>query len=88
VVFGELDWSPAVHEQDIGRVYRDGQKDPVCAYYMVSDYGSDPIVVDVLGLKREQVEGIRDPNRPLTQEATVDPEHIKKLAASFLAKSP
>lgn len=83
VVFGELDWSPAAHEQAIGRVYRDGQKDKVCAYFLISDGGSDPIVADVLGVKRGQIDGIRDPNAALV-EAGADPDHIRKLAQAFL----
>jgi SNF2 family DNA or RNA helicase len=58
VVFGELDWSPGVHEQDIGRVHRDMQKHPVFAYFLIADAGSDPIVADVLGLKKAQADGV------------------------------
>lgn len=64
VVFGELDWSPGVHAQCEGRVHRDGQEDPVIAYYLTSEAGSDPIVADLLGIKSYQARGIRDPNAP------------------------
>ena len=37
--FAELDWSPGVHEQAIGRVWRDGQENSVSAYFMVSTEG-------------------------------------------------
>jgi SNF2 family DNA or RNA helicase len=84
VVFGELDWSPGVHEQCIGRVHRDGQADPVCAYFLVADSGSDPVVADVLGLKREQVEGLKNPDGELVEALQVDPNHIKRLAQQFL----
>lgn len=84
VVFAELDWSPAVHEQAIGRVHRDGQKDPVVAYYLVADSGSDPIVSDVLGLKRAQLDGVRDPNAELVTRSQSDPDRIKRLAQDFL----
>lgn len=84
VVFGELDWSPMVHEQNIGRVARDGQKDPVMAYMLLADTGSDPIVADVLGLKRAQSEGVRDPNRPLIEQLQVDHDHVKRLAEGYL----
>jgi SNF2 family DNA or RNA helicase len=83
VVFGELDWSPGVHEQAIGRVHRDGQPDPVCVYFLVADAGSDPIIADTLGVKRIQIRGLRDPNAPVV-EAGVDPNHMRKLAESFL----
>lgn len=86
VVFGEIDWSPGVHEQCIGRVFRDGQPDPVLAYYLIADSGSDPVVADVLGLKRQQAEGLRDPNAPAFERLEVDPDHIKKLAADYLRR--
>ncbi len=84
VVVGELDWSPAVHEQGIGRVDRDGQKDPVLAYFLIADHGSDPIVVDVLGLKRAQLEGVRDPNAEMVERLEVDGDRIKRLAEGYL----
>lgn len=84
VVFGELDWSPGVHEQCIGRIYRDGQAEPVCAYYLIADTGSDPVVADVLGVKASQSEGIRDPNAALIERSQSDPERVKRLAEAFL----
>lgn len=86
VVVGELDWSPVVHDQGIGRVDRDGQPDPVTAYFLISDVGSDPIVSDVCGAKRAQSSPIRDPHAAMMQRAAVDPQHVKRLAESFLAR--
>jgi SNF2 family DNA or RNA helicase len=86
VVFGELDWSPGVHEQAIGRVARDGQVDPVMAYFLVSEEGSDPVVVDVLGLKKTQIEGVRNHDKPLFEKVRTDTNHIKQLASAFLNK--
>ena len=83
-VFGELDWSPGVHEQCIGRVYRDGQSDPVMAYFLISAEGSDPVIADTLRLKKGQIEGVRDPEAPLAQKLQIDPDHIKKLAKHYL----
>lgn len=85
VVHGELDWSPGVHEQCDGRVHRDGQPDPVMSYYLIAEHGTDPIVADVLGVKRDQVEGIRDPNREVgAMLVGSDGSHIKKLAERYL----
>ncbi|QLG96670.1 DEAD/DEAH box helicase (plasmid) [Pseudomonas yamanorum] len=84
VVFGELDWSPGVHEQCIGRVHRDGQQDPVMAYFLISDEGSDPIVSDVLGVKREQIEGVRNPDDDLIQRLDVGGNKLRDLAQKFL----
>lgn len=62
LVFGELDWSPGVHAQCEGRIDRDGQRDPVTAYYLCAEDGVDPIMMDVLGVKKLQAEGIRNPS--------------------------
>jgi SNF2 family DNA or RNA helicase len=86
VVFGELDWSPGVHDQCAGRLHRDGQTEPVVAYYLIADSGSDPIVADVLGVKAAQAAGIRDPNAPLVTQLQNDGDHVKKLAEAYLAK--
>jgi SNF2 family DNA or RNA helicase len=84
VVFGELDWSPGVHEQCIGRIHRDGQPDKVIAYFLVADSGSDPVVADVLGLKKAQIEGMRDPDAELIEKLDTGGGHIKRLAAAYL----
>jgi hypothetical protein len=85
IVFGELDWSPGVHEQCIGRLARDGQRDPVAAYYLVSDHGADPAIIETLGVKRQQVEGIRNPGQATTAEPLdVSGRALRRLAESYL----
>ncbi|MDY3816031.1 MAG: DEAD/DEAH box helicase [Candidatus Limiplasma sp.] len=54
VVFGELDWSPAVHSQAEDRAHRMGQTDSILCYYLVSKGGSDQDMQDALGLKVSQ----------------------------------
>jgi len=67
-----------------GRLLRDGQPDPVFAYYLLADCGSDPVISDVLGVKRAQLEGIRDPSGNLIEMAQTDPERVKRLAEAYL----
>lgn len=87
VIFGELDWSEAQHEQAEGRVARDGQDESVACYYLLCNAGSDPVIVDVLGLKRRQLEGIRNPNAPkLALKQTAADDRAKRLAAALLSK--
>lgn len=83
VVFGELDWSPGVHEQCVGRIDRDGQETPVMAYFMVSESGADPVMAQVLGIKKQQIEGVRD-DHELIEELQNDGGHIRKLAEAYL----
>lgn len=84
VVFGELDWSPGVHEQCLGRVARDGQNDPVIAYFLISESGADPIMVDVLGIKKQQVDGVKADSVELIEHLQSDGGHIRRLAEEFL----
>jgi SNF2 family DNA or RNA helicase len=86
VVVVELDWSPGVVEQDIGRILRDGQEHPVTAYILVSDKGSDPTVAEKLGLKTAQIEGLRDPHHEILEELQTDAGRIKDLARNYLSK--
>lgn len=86
VVFGELDWSPGVHEQCIGRLARDGQKKSVVAYFLVADDGADPVIAEALGLKREQVEGIRNPDQDLIEKLDTSGERTRRLAEFYLAR--
>ena len=54
VVFGELDWSPAVHSQAEDRAHRIGQRDSILCYYLVTSRGSDQDIQEALGLKVSQ----------------------------------
>jgi SNF2 family DNA or RNA helicase len=85
-VFGELDWSPGVHQQCIGRLDRERQKNPVFAYMLVADVGSDPIVADIVGLKKAQLDRTINPDAPILETAQADPDRIKKLAEAYLSR--
>lgn len=86
VVFAELDWAAGIMEQCIGRVARDGQKDPVCAYFLLADEGSDPFIAERLGVKVAQLDGIRDPNKSLVEELQGDSNRMKNLAKDYLKR--
>jgi SNF2 family DNA or RNA helicase len=85
-VFGELDWSPTLHDQCIGRLRRDGMEEPVVAYFMVSDNGSDPMISDVLNLKRTQSEPFIDPDSKLLTVKEQESGRTRRLAEEFLKK--
>jgi len=54
------------------------------AYFLLSDSGSDPIVSDVLGVKREQIEGVRSPGEHLVERLDVGENQLRALAQQFL----
>lgn len=83
IIFGEFDWSPKVHEQCIGRVDRDGQTNQVFSFYVATNYGSDPVMIDVLGLKASQSRGIVDPGVKDSNFQS-DKDRLKRLAAAYL----
>ncbi|MGV3518200.1 DEAD/DEAH box helicase [Luteitalea sp.] len=84
IVFGELDWSPAVHEQAIGRLARDGQESPVVAYFLTAEDGADPAIAEILGLKREQLDGIRNPTQDFLEQHDTTGDHVRRLAEQYL----
>lgn len=85
-VFGELDWSPGIHVQCVGRLDRDGQEEPVLAYFLVSEGGSDPVVAEVLNIKRMQSEPLIDPDAPLLAPIADPGDRVLKLAEYVLRK--
>lgn len=85
VVFGELDWSPAVHSQAEDRAHRIGQKDSLLCYYLVSPGGSDADIQEHLGLKVSQFMGLMGEGAPSpeleAQNAVFARRHVEKLLA-------
>jgi hypothetical protein len=84
VVIGELDWSPQVIEQLLGRVDRPGQTaEQITAIFLYTNEGSDPPIMTVNAIKRDQARGVTDPGLGV-QSVFTDVERIKLLARQFL----
>lgn len=84
-VFGELDWSPGIHQQVIWRLDREGQTNPVTAFFMVVDEGSDPPIMDVLGIKASEATQIVDPHLGV-QRVEEDLTNLQRLVERYLKK--
>lgn len=85
MIFGELDWSPGIHHQCLGRLDREGQKDPVTGIFLVVDEGSDPPMMEVLGVKASEATQVIDPTLGV-QPVHADRAKLKGLVDIYLAK--
>ena len=56
----ELPWNPAVLEQRIGRIFRNGQKSAVDVYCLVSQTGIEDRIANLVGDKRALFTGLFD----------------------------
>jgi len=83
VVFGELDWSPAIHSQAEDRAHRIGQEDSVLCYYLVAEEGTDEVIQEFLGLKISQFNGIMGDKTETEEDKAiaqaVATEHMSKI---------
>lgn len=86
VVFGELDWSPAVHSQAEDRAHRMGQTDSILCYYLVSQQGSDQDIQDALGLKVSQFVALMGDAPPTQQELTEDTQYARQYVERLVQR--
>jgi SNF2 family DNA or RNA helicase len=87
-IFGELDWSPTVHEQAIGRLARDGIEDPPVIYFLNSANGTDPLILEKLQIKRQQQEPMLSKDGQMFAPAAQDPNRARRLAERILGITP
>jgi superfamily II DNA or RNA helicase len=87
MVFAELDWTPGQHEQAIGRLRRFGQKREVEAYFMVTDWGFDPIMMERLNIRSAEshvIAATKDESMPVAFDGS---SAIRDMAKAILIKN-
>lgn len=84
-VFGELDWSPGVHKQAIGRLGRPGQRHATLAYFCTTNDGADPVMMETLDIKAMQADLLIEPEDSVRAiEPVAQSSRIQLLAQSVL----
>jgi superfamily II DNA or RNA helicase len=71
VVFLELEWTPAIHDQAEDRCHRIGQRDAVTAWYLLAAETIDETMARLIQRKRELVNAVTD-GRPLPDGGLVE----------------
>jgi len=85
VVIGELAWSDEIHKQIIGRLARRGQLKEVYAFILMSEFGSDPVIRDILDIKYQQQQGVLNPNDDFIPVDTIgNQSRLKEMAKKYL----
>ncbi|UQX13563.1 SNF2-related protein [Candidatus Mycobacterium methanotrophicum] len=85
-VFGELDWSPGVHKQAIGRLGRPGQRRHTLAYFCTTNDGADPVMMQTLDIKAMQADLLIEPDACRDLEPVAHGNRIQMLAQSVLER--
>jgi len=59
------------------------------AYYMLSDHedSADPYMMNALGIKTQQIEGVRDGVANFIEEMQSDGGYIRKMAEAYLRRT-
>ena len=71
VVFLELEWTPAMHDQAEDRTHRIGQRDAVTAWYLLAADSIDETMAQLVEAKRSHISAVTD-GRRLDGESLVD----------------
>ena len=80
VVFADLDWNPATHDQAEDRCHRIGQNGTVNVYYYIAEDTIDEDIMEMLAKKREIITAIMEGGKVKDQGRGAATELMRKLS--------
>lgn len=80
VIFADMEWTPALHEQAEDRAHRIGQQSQVNVYYYIAKATIEEDIVDLLGRKNQIITTILEGKQKRARQFSVANELIKKLS--------
>lgn len=80
VMFADMDWSPAVHEQAADRAHRIGQRGTVNVYYYVCEGTIEEDIVAILQKKLETIQAVIE-GRVDYEAGTLGAEFLERIKA-------
>lgn len=79
VLFLELGWTPAQHNQAEDRAHREGQKEPTTIHYLLGKKTIDQMLAEIIESKREVAAKVEDGDESV-QEQSIVKELMARLA--------
>ena len=87
ILIAELPWNKSKIEQSVGRLDRDGQKHFVDCLYLLTDGGSDPIILDLIARKSADTDALIKGSENVFGESDIkEAEKFKFIARKLLEK--
>lgn len=80
VIFADMEWTPALHEQAEDRAHRIGQTSQVNVYYYIAKGTIEEDIVELLGKKNQIIKSILEGDKNRAKDINVARELVKKLS--------
>jgi SNF2 family DNA or RNA helicase len=79
VIFADMDWSPATHDQAIGRAHRIGTKKTVNAYFYVAVGTIEEDIIDLLNQKKSVLNKVIEGGANSVKTGSIEASFLKRI---------
>ena len=83
VMFADMEWSPAIHDQATDRAHRIGQKGTVNVYYYVCEQTIEEDIVEILQRKLQTIQAVID-GKDAPEDGSLGAEFLERLKARVM----